>query len=294
MSPLAHLEHLFLDWQHYFQGCGAFRRCGLAGSHQSLGASHSVAVILLSLLWSVPCGQASAKCFYYFPMPSLPCWVNHQEPKQAIPPSRDLCGVILVTVISKLHPLRQRVYEYTKTGLWVPLTTCGTNCLCLGAFEFYSPPPDSGELSQVVLASVESEGEGTGLMTVFYFDLCGSEWLLEELRPMNGNSPMMSSKCFMGIGFSSVPATHLRLAPLLWLLFFQGYAWCFLEPNSVVRKNHLYRISWEGVCLACMKPWVSLQLSTNRKWWPTLVILAVGARGNWSRSSGHHQLSREF
>lgn len=48
-------------------------------------------------------------------------------------------------------------------------------------------------------------------MAVFYFDLFGSEWRMEELRHMNGNSLMPASKCYIVIGFSSIPATHLRL-----------------------------------------------------------------------------------
>lgn len=55
-------------------------------------------------------------------------------------------------------------------------------------------------------------------MAVFYFDLFGSEWLIEELRHMHGNSSMPASKCFLVIGFSSIPATYLRLL-LLWFLF---------------------------------------------------------------------------
>lgn len=57
-------------------------------------------------------------------------------------------------------------------------------------------------------------------MAVFYFDLFGSEWLIEELKRMHGNSSVPASKCFIVIGFSSIPTTHLRLLPL-WFLFFQ-------------------------------------------------------------------------
>lgn len=56
-------------------------------------------------------------------------------------------------------------------------------------------------------------------MAVFYFDLFGSEWLIEELRRMHGNSSVPVSKCFIVIGFSSFLATHLRLLPLRFLFF---------------------------------------------------------------------------
>lgn len=38
---------------------------------------------------------------------------------------------------------------------------------------------------------------------MFYFDLFGLEWLMEELRHMNGNSPMPASKCYIVMAFLS-------------------------------------------------------------------------------------------
>lgn len=50
MSPLAHLECLFLHGQHYFKVCGTSGICSLAGSSWSLGTSHCSVLVVSSLL----------------------------------------------------------------------------------------------------------------------------------------------------------------------------------------------------------------------------------------------------
>lgn len=87
---------------------------------------------------------------------------------------------------------------------------------------------------------------------------------------MNGNNPMPASKCYIVIGFSSIPATHLRLllcgfSSFKTLCLMSSGAKLCCQENS--RGNQLLR-HLPSICEA-------LGQITNRKCWPTLVILAV-------------------
>lgn len=145
-----------------------------------------------------------------------------------------------------------------------------------------------------VLANVGPEVEGTELMALFCFDQYGSKWLMEGLRHTNGSSPMLSSKCCISIGLSSIPATHLRLL-LCGFSCFEAMIAVLQSQAVLLGKPACVGSVGEGLCLACMKPWVRSPAQHKQE-----EVVHTCNTGSWCwrhcglEEQGHHQLHRDF